>query len=80
MSVPSSGSKDNPSTIPGSKFATCFMLVSRLAYPPTMEKEAACSSEKSFDFLRNTRRYIPEERTLNTNIRLCRLWSCDDTV
>jgi hypothetical protein len=44
---------------------TSFMLVVCLAYILTMKLEATCSSETSDDFQRNTRRYIPENRTLN---------------
>jgi hypothetical protein len=38
------------------------MLVSFLAYSSTLKMEAACSSEKSVDFQRITRRYNTEER------------------
>jgi hypothetical protein len=46
------------------QLATCFMLVSYLAYSSTLKMEATCSSETSVDFQRITRRYIPEERAL----------------
>jgi hypothetical protein len=45
--------------------ATCFTLVSYLAYYSTLKMEAICSSEASVEFQRITRRYIPEDRTLN---------------
>jgi hypothetical protein len=34
-------------------------------YPSTLKMEATNLSEMSVDFQRNTRRYIPENRTLN---------------
>jgi hypothetical protein len=40
------------------------LLVSCLAYSSTMKTEATCSSETSVDFLRSTRRYIPDDRNL----------------
>jgi hypothetical protein len=40
------------------------MLVSCLAYSATLKIEAICSSERSVDFQRTARRYIPEDRTL----------------
>jgi hypothetical protein len=45
--------------------ATCFML-SFLVYYSTMKIKAICSSEASVDAGRTTRRYIREDRTLNT--------------
>jgi hypothetical protein len=42
--------------------ATCFMLVSCLAYSLTLKMEAAYSSENSVDFQRTTRRYFPEHK------------------
>jgi hypothetical protein len=39
-------------------------LVYCLAYSSTLKMEATCSSEKSVDFQRITRRYIPEDRTV----------------
>jgi hypothetical protein len=39
-------------------------LVSGLAFSSILKLEATCPSETSVDFERNTRRYIPEERTL----------------
>jgi hypothetical protein len=47
-----------------SKLATCFTVVSFLAYSWTLKMEAICSSETSFDFQRTIRRYISEDRTL----------------
>jgi hypothetical protein len=44
--------------------ATCFTLVSCLAYSSTLKMAATCSSETSVDFQRITWRYIPEDRTL----------------
>jgi hypothetical protein len=49
--------------------ATCFMLVSFLAYSSTVNMEATCSSETSVEFQRTTRRYIPEDRDLHVSIR-----------
>jgi hypothetical protein len=37
---------------------------SSLTYSSTIKMDGACSSEKSVDFQRTTRRYIPEDRTL----------------
>jgi hypothetical protein len=55
--------------------ATYFTLVSCLAYSSTLKMEATCSFETSVDFLRATRRYIPEGRTLQellkSNLRRC---------
>jgi hypothetical protein len=39
--------------------ATCFMLVSCMAYFSTLKMEATCSSETPVDFQRTTRCYIP---------------------
>jgi hypothetical protein len=44
--------------------ATCFSLVSCLAYSSTLKMEAPCCSESSGYFQRTTRRYIPEVGTL----------------
>jgi hypothetical protein len=46
-----------------------FTLVSCLTYFSTVQIEATCSSEKSVDFQRTTRRYIPQGRTLNKPCR-----------
>jgi hypothetical protein len=40
--------------------ATCFMLVSCLVYSSTLKMEAARSSDMYVEFLRNTRRHIPQ--------------------
>jgi hypothetical protein len=45
--------------------ATCFTLVSSLAYSWILKMEAICFSETSVNFQQTTRRYIPEARTLN---------------
>jgi hypothetical protein len=47
--------------------ATCFMLVSCLAYSSNLRMKATCSSKTSADFQRTTRRYIPEDRTLHNH-------------
>jgi hypothetical protein len=44
--------------------ATCFTLISYLAYFLTPKMEVACSSKTSVDFQCTTWRYIPEDRTL----------------
>jgi hypothetical protein len=44
--------------------ATCFTLVSCLACSLALKMEVTYSSEMSVDFQRTTRRYIPEDRTL----------------
>jgi hypothetical protein len=43
--------------------ATCFELVSLLAYSSTTKIKATCFSETSVDFERITWRYIPEDRS-----------------
>jgi hypothetical protein len=48
---------------PCSSVAACFMLVSSLAYSPTLKMQAICSSETSVGFRRPTRHHIPEDRT-----------------
>jgi hypothetical protein len=73
MSPPSSESKEakqETSLKAGGKqslvwLPPAFTLVSYLAYSSTLKMEATCSSETSEDFQRTTRRYIPEDRTLN---------------
>jgi hypothetical protein len=42
-----------------------FTQVSSSAYSSTLMKEVISSSEKSVDFQRTTRRYIPEDGTLH---------------
>jgi hypothetical protein len=49
-------------------FATCFTLVSYLAYSSTLTKEATFSSEISVNFQLNTRPYIQEDTILHINI------------
>jgi hypothetical protein len=63
---PSSRSKKKRSKKPA-KLATCFMLVSSLAYSSALKMEATCSSETSVDFQRTMRSYIPEGRTLHND-------------
>jgi hypothetical protein len=48
-------------------FATCFMLVSCLAYSLTQKMEVTCSSETSVDFQQATWHYIPADRTLHNH-------------
>jgi hypothetical protein len=65
ISPQSSGSKKNQARNQheaGSKQATCFMLVSSVAYS-TLKMEAICSSETSIDFQRITLRCIAEDKT-----------------
>jgi hypothetical protein len=45
--------------------ATCFTLVSCLAYSSTLKVEATCSFETSVDFQKTTRPYIPEDGTIH---------------
>jgi hypothetical protein len=46
--------------------ATCFTLLSCLAYSSTLKMEAKYYSESSADFQWNTWLYIPEDRDLFT--------------
>jgi hypothetical protein len=59
----------------GTLLVTCFMLVSWWAYSSTLNMEATCSSETTFDFQRTTKRYIIEDRTLHNhcceNLKSC---------
>jgi hypothetical protein len=48
--------------------ATCFVLVSYLAFFSTLKMEAAYSSEKSVDSRQITRPYIPQDRTLQNRV------------
>jgi hypothetical protein len=48
----------------GGKLCT---LISCLAYPSALNKEAACSSEILADFQLPMRRYIPEDRPLHNH-------------
>jgi hypothetical protein len=80
MSLPSSGLKNKPSKKPAWKQVTsrtlfAFTLVFWLAYSSTLKMKASCSSETSVDVQRNTRRYIPVDRTLH-NHRCENLISC----
>jgi hypothetical protein len=45
--------------------ATCFTLVTCLAYYSTLKVEVTCFSETSVDFQRTARHYIPEDGTLD---------------
>jgi hypothetical protein len=47
------------------QLATCFMLVSYLAYSYALKMEAACSSEMSVGFQLTKWQYIPEDRHLS---------------
>jgi hypothetical protein len=49
--------------------ATCFMLVSYLAYSSILKLEAICSSETPIDFQWTTWRYIPEDISLHNHRR-----------
>jgi hypothetical protein len=49
---------------------TCFILVSGLTNSSTLKMEATCSSETSIDFQCTTRRYIPEDRTIELQFLL----------
>jgi hypothetical protein len=57
--------------------ATCFTLVSFLAYSSAMKMEATCSSETSVGFQRATRRYVTEGRTL---LYLCISSGCQNEL
>jgi hypothetical protein len=50
--------------------ATCFVLVSYLAYSLTLRREAKCFSETGVDFQRTTQRYIPENITCMSNVQI----------
>jgi hypothetical protein len=45
------------------QLATSFMLASCLSYSSILKMEITCYSETPVDFLRNTRRYIPEKNS-----------------
>jgi hypothetical protein len=51
-----------PSALP----ASCFLLVSCLAYSLILKMEVTCSSKTQPDFEQTTWHYIPEDRTLHT--------------
>jgi hypothetical protein len=59
--------------------ATCFTLVSYLAYSSILKMEATCSSETSVDFQQTTGRYNPEDRNHNhrsENLKSCKALNC----
>jgi hypothetical protein len=47
--------------------ATCFMLVSCLAYSPNLKMVVTCSSEMYVDLQWTIQCYIPEDRTLHND-------------
>jgi hypothetical protein len=47
-----------------------------VAYPSTLKIKVTCSSEKSVDFQRTTRRYILEGRTIQKNISFNKYQLC----
>jgi hypothetical protein len=59
-------------------FPPAFILVSCFAYFSTLKMEATCASETSVDFQRTTRRYIPEDSTLQ--VWLCWIRSCMNLI
>jgi hypothetical protein len=63
---PSSGGKHTKRFL----LATCLHAGFLLAYFSTLKMEAICSSQTSVDFQQTTRRYIPEDGTLPTQITL----------
>jgi hypothetical protein len=67
-----------------SLLATCFALLSFLAYSSTQKMEATCSSEKSVDTQRTARRYFPGDRILLTYVVCVELLSiklkCSDCI
>jgi hypothetical protein len=52
--------------------ATCFTMVSCLAYSLTLKMEAICSFVMSVDFQRTTRRHVSEDRTLQLLVKFIR--------
>jgi hypothetical protein len=56
--------RNNGFSLADALFATCFMMVSCLAYLPRLNMEATFLSETSDDFQQTTRRYNPEHITL----------------
>jgi hypothetical protein len=66
---PSSGSRNKPRNNPVRKqvASRAFTLVSWSAYSSTLKMERIFSSETSVDFQRTTRRYIPEDSTLQNH-------------
>jgi hypothetical protein len=75
MSPPSSGSKNKPRKKP-------VLLLVSCCYSLTLKKEAICYSELSVDFQWTTRRYIPEDDTLQhvTNFLMtrCNIKKCPE--
>jgi hypothetical protein len=68
----------SPAAWSRARIATCFMLLSGFAYFSTLKMVATCPSETSVDFQRNTRCYIPENRTLHLyTFSIHVLWSPD---
>jgi hypothetical protein len=63
MLPPSSGSNNKSSKKPA-ELTTCFMLVSFLVYPSTLNMKATSSSETSVGFQRTIWCFILEDRTL----------------
>jgi hypothetical protein len=53
------------------KQATCFVLVSCLAYSLTLKMEATCSCKMLVDFQWTSQRYTPEDRTLHPLVLFC---------
>jgi hypothetical protein len=53
--------------IPAVSLPPAFTLVSCFACYSTLNMQSTCSSEKSVDFQRTKRRYIPEDRTLHNH-------------
>jgi hypothetical protein len=47
--------------------ATCFLLISSLAYSSTLKMVVTCSSEMSVDFQQTTQHYIPKDRPLHNH-------------
>jgi hypothetical protein len=52
----------------GRSLPPAFILVSCSTYTSTLKIEAICSNETSVEFQRTTRRYIPEDSTLQEGI------------
>jgi hypothetical protein len=56
------------------ELATCFMLVSCLAYSLALKMEVTCSSETLADFQLTTQHYIPEDGTRHKKC-IWKIWS-----
>jgi hypothetical protein len=52
----------------GGKMSHLLLLISRLAYSPTVKMEVICASE-TLCFLRTTRRYNPKDHTFHNDRR-----------